>query len=125
MRRRLRKFIPVFLIALVIQIMAPIGASWAAAVSASDPFASLQICHGNPDSTPGENDQGDRSDHDASCQFCCVLSASNCIDTPPIATLVTPPHRKVEVILRGYEAPLLMPVRTGSNSLARGPPQAI
>jgi hypothetical protein len=124
-RRRLRKYIPIFLVALAIQILAPIGASWAAAASVSDPLAALEICHGSPDAAPGDNGQGDRSGHEADCQLCCALNASHSTDTPRIATQATPPHREVEVILSGYEAPLLLPVRTGSNSLARGPPQAI
>ncbi len=37
MRRRLRKFFPIVLIALTVQIFAPIGACWAASIAASDP----------------------------------------------------------------------------------------
>ena len=47
MRRRLKNFLPIVLIALVVQIFAPIGACWAASIAASDPLAAAVICHGN------------------------------------------------------------------------------
>src|SRR5947199_8253898 len=45
--RRLKNFLPIVLIALVVQIFAPIGACWAATIAASDPLAGAVICHGN------------------------------------------------------------------------------
>ena len=39
MRRRFQKYLPIVLVALMVQIFAPIGACWAAAVVASDPLA--------------------------------------------------------------------------------------
>jgi len=41
MRKRLRNFLPIVLLALVVQIFAPIGACWAASIAASDPLASV------------------------------------------------------------------------------------
>ena len=43
MRRRLQKFLPIVLLALMVQILAPIGACWAAAVAVSDPLGSAVI----------------------------------------------------------------------------------
>ena len=54
MRRRLKNFLPIVLIALAVQIFAPIGACWAASIAASDPLHGAAICHGNgfdPDQT--------------------------------------------------------------------------
>jgi hypothetical protein len=125
MRRRLQKFLPVVLTALAIQMLAQIGACWAAASSVSDPFASLPICHSSADVIPAGSDQGNDSGHDGSCAICCVLNASASIDTPRQATLMTPLHPDVEAVLRGYDCPGLFSARIGSNFLARGPPQAI
>ena len=47
MRRRLGKFLPIVLIAVLVQIFAPIGATWAASIAASDPLRAAVICHGN------------------------------------------------------------------------------
>ena len=44
--RWLKKFLPIVLIALMVQIFAPIGACWAASIAASDPLAGAVICHG-------------------------------------------------------------------------------
>ena len=43
MRRRYHKYLPIVLIALMVQIFAPIGACWAAAVAVSDPLAAASI----------------------------------------------------------------------------------
>jgi len=45
MRRRLRNFLPIVLMALAVQIFAPIGACWAASIAASDPLHAAAICH--------------------------------------------------------------------------------
>ena len=56
--RRLKNFLPIVLIALVVQIFAPIGACWAASIAASDPLAAAVICHGN--AGPARPDRPDR-----------------------------------------------------------------
>jgi len=125
MRRRLQKFLPVVLTALALQMLAQIGVCWAAARAASDPLASLSICHSSADTAvPTGSDQGNDS-HDGSCAICCVLNASASIDTPQQATLITPLYREVEAVLWSYECPGLFSTRIGSNFQARGPPQAI
>ena len=47
MRRRLGKFLPIVLIAVLVQIFAPIGATWATSIALSDPLRAAAICHGN------------------------------------------------------------------------------
>ena len=61
MRRRLRKFLPVVLIALAVQIFAPIAACWAASIVASDPLGAAAICHDNAASSSGQNSATARS----------------------------------------------------------------
>ena len=58
MRRRLQKFLPIVLIALVVQILAPIAACWATGMAASDPLQAAFICHDNAASLPAQGDQG-------------------------------------------------------------------
>jgi len=57
MRRRLKNFLPIVLIALAVQIFAPIGACWAASIAASDPLSRAVICHGNAAAGSGQADQ--------------------------------------------------------------------
>jgi hypothetical protein len=125
MRRRPRKFLPVVLAALAIQIAAQAGAGWAAALAVSDPLASFPICHSSADATPAGSHQGNDTGQDDSCAACCLLTANVSIDTPLVTTLVMPLHREVVAVLRGYKRRSLPAARIGSNSLARGPPQTI
>ena len=46
MRRRLIKFLPIVLMALLAQIFAPVAACLAASNAASDPLQGAVICHG-------------------------------------------------------------------------------
>jgi hypothetical protein len=122
MRRRLQKFLPIVLIALMVQILAPIGACWAAVIAVSDPLGSAVICH---DSAVASGHQGDRGSehraHDGACAICCVLHASASADTPRAAAFTTP-YREVERVVWREEALDLSASRTGSNSQARAPP---
>jgi len=124
MRRRLQKFLPVILIALIVQILAPVVASWAAFVAASDPLSTIEICHGSPFSVPGPADQGGGGSHDGACLICCALHASASVNPPRVATFVNP-HREAGRVVWDHPALYFLTARTGSNSQARGPPQAI
>jgi len=124
MRRRLQKFLPVVLIALAIQILAPIVACWAAALAVSDPLGVVEICH-SVGSASDQTDQGRGTDHDGACLICCVLQANASLDAPWPVTLARPPHRSLVGVLTGQETPLPSAGRIGSNSQARAPPRAI
>jgi Protein of unknown function (DUF2946) len=90
MRRHLRKFLPVILTALMVQIWAPVAACWAAFVVASDPLSSAEICHSSPVSVPGHSDEGGGTLHDGACVICGVLHAGASVAPPPVATFVNP-----------------------------------
>ena len=69
MRKRLKNFFPVALIALIVQIFAPIGA-WSAANIAAGPSAAAVVCHGNR--TPG-SDHSDKTTHNRVLDGCCLV----------------------------------------------------
>jgi hypothetical protein len=122
MRRRLRKFLPIVLIALTAQILAPIGACWAASIAAADPLQAAVICHGDTASAPGQADQtGQPRAHDGACALCCVVHAGASIDTPQ--TTVAAPYRLPERVVWLDRSPDLFGSRTGSHAQARAPPQ--
>jgi hypothetical protein len=122
MRRRLVKFLPIVLIALMVQILAPIGACWAAAFAIADPLLAVEICHSNPASTPGQTDQGGKHRaHDGACSICCAAQASASFDAPQ-ATAVAAPYRDVAGVVWRDHALGLSHFRAGSNTQARGPP---
>jgi hypothetical protein len=121
MRRRLRKFLPIVLIALTVQIFAPIAACWAASIAASDPLSAAQICSGGSGSAAGHIDQnGDHRAHDGSCSICCVAQASASADTPQ--TTVLAPYREPARVVWLERAPDRFGSRTGSHAQARAPP---
>ena len=89
MRKRLRNFLPIVLLALGVQIFAPIGACWAASIAASDPLAAAVICHGNGASSNGQTDQTGHRAHDGCCSVCSVLQTGAPVDVPQIAAAVS------------------------------------
>lgn len=123
MRRRFQKFLPIILIALVVQILAPVGATFAAAIAAGDPLSAAPICHGGQQGLPSHNNSsGDRA-HDGACSVCCAAQANSSLDTPR-ATSVAVPYRVVTRVVWHDEASVSVPVRAGSHAQARAPPQA-
>ena len=118
MRRRLQKFLPVVLIALAVQILAPIAASWAAAVASSDPLQAAEICHSLPGESSGQTDQ---HAHDGVCLICCAVQAGASLDTPQQAALLVP-YRQTSRVVWHIGAADVSPCRTGSNTQARAPP---
>src|SRR5260370_19586777 len=127
MRRRLQKFLPIVLIALVVQILAPFAACWAAGLAASDPSSdslgsAAFIWHDNRSAVPAPSDQGgDHRTHNVACAICCIAQASAAIDTPQQATCATP-RRLPEPVVWRVRAPDLPGTRAGSNAQAPAPP---
>jgi hypothetical protein len=121
MRRRLRKFLPIVLIALTVQIFAPIAACWAAGIAASDPLHSAVICHDDAASTPGQTDHtGQPRAHDGCCSVCSVVHAGAPVGTPQ--TAVATPYRDPARVVWLERMPDLFGARTGSHAQARAPP---
>jgi hypothetical protein len=123
MRRRLRKYIPIVLIALMVQVLGPVAACWAAAIAASDPLRTAEICHDRASVAAGQ--QGDRNgpqrEHSGGCSICCLASANASIDTPSLVALGVPYRETARVAWHG-QAVDLSAFRVGSNAQARGPP---
>ena len=103
MRRRLQNFLPIALLALLVQVLAPIGANWAAALDASDPLQAAPICHsaaaGSPqDGNPGN---GPGSQH-AACDICCLVQVGGALDAPRMAAVTSPYRAAVPVDKRWW-----------------------
>jgi Protein of unknown function (DUF2946) len=125
MRRRLRKFLPIVLIALMVQILAPIGACWAASIAASDPLAAATICRDGAVSASGQADSstdqtGGHHMHDGCC-MACGSHAPATIDTPPHMAVAVPYRHVLRVVW--HDAALTLPAfRSGAHAQARAPP---
>jgi hypothetical protein len=121
MRRRLGKFLPIVLIAVLVQVFAPIGATWAASIAASDPLHGAVICHGNAASTSSQTDQsGQHRAHEGCCSVCSVAHTGAPVDPPPAA--FASPWRHAERVVWLDAAPDLFGSRAGSHAQARAPP---
>ncbi len=126
MRRRLEHLIPIVLLAILVQLMAPIAAFRAFASAASDPLYMASICSGmgtaaDDAQTAPANTHHDRGD-------CCAFCASGHVG----ATALAPPPLIFATLHRQYqrlswlEAAEPMPtVRVGSNAQARAPPLSL
>ena len=124
-RRRLRKFLPIVLVALAVQIFAPIGACWAASIAASDALQTAVICHADKASAQGQTGQtdptGQHRAHDGCCSVCSVLHTGVPVGTPQTA-VATPSHQPEQVVWFDSVADLFGS-RAGSHAQARAPPQ--
>ena len=121
MRRRLWKFLPIVLMALAVQVLAPIGACWAAAIAASDPLQAAPICSGGATSDANHTDQtGGRHAHDGACSQCCTAQAAVHPDAPASAAAM--PWRQSAAVVWFDRMPNLLGSRTHAHAQARAPP---
>jgi hypothetical protein len=119
-RRRLKEFFPVVVLALVMQILAPIAACWAAAIAVADPLQSAGICHSDATTGSGDQDRGQYA-HDGLCAIC-VSHAGTAVEAPKLVAFVELVRQFRPVLWSDVEL-MLGPSPTGSNTQARAPPR--
>jgi Protein of unknown function (DUF2946) len=122
MRQRLHGFFPILLIALMVQIFAPIGATWMVAVAASDPLRGLEICHSDSSGAPAGDDQSGQHVHEA-CVLCCAAQAGAALDAPQPIAFAAPVLEARRVVWHPGSF-VLVASRIGSNAKARAPPMS-
>ncbi|QWG16322.1 DUF2946 domain-containing protein [Bradyrhizobium sediminis] len=123
MRRRLEVIIPIVLLSIMVQVIAPIGAFRAVAHAVSDPLYMASICSGTA-STPDDtqtapaNTQHDRGD---CCAFCAAgHGGGNAVEPPPL--LFVSLQRQYQQVSWLQAADPMPALRVGSNAQARAPP---
>ncbi|CAL77913.1 conserved hypothetical protein; putative signal peptide [Bradyrhizobium sp. ORS 278] len=119
MRQQLQAFIPIVLIALMVQILAPIGIARAAAAAAADPFRSLEICHSQSGSEPSDDDSRAKLDQGV-CALCC-LAQPMALDGPELTADAVPRRDARDLVWRAYISDV-RGNRASSNAQARAPP---
>jgi len=121
-RRRLQSWLPIALLALLLQLAAPIGAAWFAAAAFADPLRGSEICHSDPNAAPAPTNQGgDQHACGIDCLICCVLHAGGAFDAPRAPALVLPRPEMSRIAWFGA-ALILARALAGSNAQARAPP---
>ncbi|MFB9267915.1 DUF2946 family protein [Bradyrhizobium erythrophlei] len=121
MRRRLENFLPIVLVALLVQIFAPIGACWAASLAATDPLAAATICHSNGAQGAGQDDQTGHRAHDGCCSACSVLQTGAPVDTPQASSANAVDRLSSQIAWHDLASDLDR-IRAGSHAQARAPP---
>src|SRR5579864_6178475 len=122
MRRRLQRYLPVVLVALLVQIVAPVAACWAAAVAMSDPLGAAEICHSDPSAQATQGDQGpDHGQHGGTCWICFAAKTSATFDAPRLLAFAVPYRQTAQVTWREH-APQLLAPSAGTHAQARAPP---
>lgn len=121
MRRRLRKFLPIVLLGLAVQILAPIAACWAASIAVSDPLTMAAICQDSGDNqTSNQADQTGHHAHDGVCALCCATQVGSSLDAPD--TTLAIPYRHPLRMASCDVAPELRESGVGGHAQARAPP---
>jgi hypothetical protein len=122
MRRRLERFIPIVLFAVLVQLIAPIGAFRAVAQLVSDPLAMAPICSGMIAAADGQTMPSQTPDaHADCCAFCPSAHGGPALFDPPAPVFVQLQRQYQRVIwLEATDA--VSGVRVGSNAQARAPP---
>ena len=123
MRRRLEHLIPIVLVAILVQLMAPIAAFRAFAYAANDPLSMASICSGMGTAADDAQTAPAKTQHDRGdcCAFCAGSHGGATALAPPPLIFVTLQRQYQR--LSWLEAAELMPtVRVGSNAQARAPP---
>jgi hypothetical protein len=121
MRRRLEVFIPIVVLAVLVQLMAPIAAFRVVAYATTDPLYLSSICTGMTSSDAQPDPAGAQHHHGDCCAYC-VGSPGGAVAVDPPPLIFVSLQRRYQQIswLDPVEA---MPViRVGSNTQARAPP---
>lgn len=123
MRRRLEAFVPIVLLAVLVQLMAPIAAFRVVAYATSDPLYMASLC---ADMTSASGIQtapaGTQHAHGDCCAFCGAGHAGAvALDAPPLISETL--QRQYQRISWLEDAGPMPAIRVGSNAQARAPPQ--
>ena len=119
MRRAFGRLLPVMLLALAMQLLAPIGVCFAAAVISSDPLHGATLCSGLEASAQPQAPDTLHHCRDGSCAACFATA-----NTPPPVTAAAQTTIERHVYRVAWRAflPGTLAARAASIAQPRGPP---
>lgn len=118
MRSQLRRVLPVFFVALWVQVFAPIGVYFAEAGQRTSGLFTTAICHAD-DASPDQG--GQPGSAAAPCVLCCLAAVAGPIDTPVFTGQAMPRRSFARVVWR-EQTPERGQGRGSSDTQARAPP---
>jgi hypothetical protein len=122
MRRRLEILIPIVLLAIVVQLIAPIAAFRVVANAVSDPLYMASICSGKMSSGDASQTAPAEPQHGANCCAFCGAGHGGTIAIDPPALVFVTLQRQYQLVAWQEAAEPMPAVRVGSNAQARAPP---
>ena len=125
MRQRLEVLFPIALLAILVQLMAPIAAFRVVANAVSDPLYMATICSGMASSQDASPTAPAKTQHDsANCCAVCAAGHSGvvAVDQPPLVFVTL--QRQYQLVAWLEAANPAPAARVGSNAQARAPPQS-
>ena len=122
MRARLQKFLPLVLLALAMQVLAPIAACLAAGQAVADPLSAAVICHSASEQGGLNGSTGTPTAHGAACALCCLAQANASLDSPSHTALAIPFRHAQRVVWHAADLSAAA-VHKGTSAQARAPPQ--
>jgi hypothetical protein len=122
MRRRLEAFIPIVVLVVLVQLMAPIAAFRVVAYATTDPLYLASLCSEMTSASDTSADPAKTQHNHGDCCAFCVGSHGGVVAVDPPPQIFVSLQRRHQQI-SWLEAAEAMPVfRVGSNSQARAPP---
>jgi hypothetical protein len=122
MRRRLEVFIPIVVLAVLVQLMAPIAAFRVVAYATSDPLYLASLCSGMTSASENPADPAKTQHQHGDCCAFCVGSHGGAVAVDPPPLIFVSLQRSYQQV-SWLEATEAKPIfRVGSNSQARAPP---
>nr|WP_244607608.1 DUF2946 family protein [Bradyrhizobium symbiodeficiens] len=122
MHARLQKFLPLVLLALVMQVLAPIAACWATGRAVADPLSAAVICHSANEQGGLDDRTGTPTARAGACALCCLAQAGASLDSPTHAGLSIPFRHAERVVWQPADASAIAAPK-GPSAQARAPPQ--
>src|SRR5580693_8314746 len=122
MRRRLEVFIPIVMLAVLVQLMAPIAAFRVVAYATSDPLYLASICSGMTSASDTQTDPAKSQHQHGDCCAYCVGSHGGAVAVDPPPLIFVSLQRQYQQISWLEASEPMAVFRVGSNSQARAPP---
>ena len=122
MRRRLEIFIPIVVLAVLVQLLAPIAAFRVVAYATTDPLYLATLCSGMTSASDTQTDPAGTPHRHGDCCAYCVGSHGGAVPVDPPPLIFVSLQRRYQQIswLEATEA--IPAIRIGSNTQARAPP---
>jgi hypothetical protein len=120
--RRLEILIPIVLLAVLVQLFAPIAAFRAFAYATHDPLYMSTICSDMSSSPDGQADPGKAQHHHGECCAFCAAGHGGAVAVDPPPLVFVSLQRRYQRVSWLEAAEAMPAVRVGSNTQARAPP---